>query len=106
MHPTSPYEAPLYNADLPEWQKVPGSYAVFLRPGYSFEQHKSTVSETIDLDLHTRRVFTNMVLDRTHYIAFDISEVALDAIRADTKGAMVKCSRKAWIPEGEMLERP
>ena len=48
------------------------------------EQHKGTVREVIDLDQHIRRVFDGpRYRDQIIYTAFEISDAALDVIRAD-----------------------
>ena len=94
---TSPYKAPLVNEDVAESEKVVGSYGVFLRSGCTYQQHKSNVGQTIDLEKHTRRVFTSTSLGVEYYTAVDISKVELDAIRADTEVAFVEHDMKVHL---------
>ena len=96
MVPTSPYKAPFSNEDTPESQRIPGAYIVWLRPGYSFEQHKATVSQAIDVDKHTRKVDTKLSPGQTIYDTFDVGEEALDVIRADSQVALLEYDAKAW----------
>lgn len=105
LGPAADYRAPLLNADIPESHKVKGSYSVFLRPGYSYEQHKAAVSHVIDLDTHSEHVSTDMLPGMVYYGAFGISDEALDAIRADKNVATVEVDVKVDIPEHDWDEQ-
>jgi len=100
MSTSPPYKAPVTNPDIPPAEKVPGSYVFYMRQGHSIEDHKATVRHVVDLDQHIRRIFTDMPPGRqTMYSAHDISEAALDAIRADYAIRMVECDVKVHVPE-------
>lgn len=98
---TTPFRAPVVNFDAPGSEKVPGAYGVYLKPGASFEEHKASVSGNIHLDAHIRRVYDQLFPGQVYYHGFNISDAALDAIRADTRVVMVECPMTAWTPEGD-----
>lgn len=74
--------------------RVPGSYFVFLRPGYTLEHHKAAIESTVDLDQHALRVFERTIPGPIFYYVDDLEEDALDAIRLDIGVQMVECNYK------------
>lgn len=94
------HRAPLLNCERPEWERVPGSYGVFLYRGESLEEHKAAVREYVDLDdAHIRYVWDHTIPGEIFYHAVEINDTALEAIRADTRVAMVECDAAVPMPD-------
>lgn len=95
----NPHRAPVINDDLPEHQRAPGAYGVFLYRGESLKDHKEAVREHVDLDVHIQRVFDVELPGSIFYYATRINDTALEAIRADNRVAMVECDAIVPMPD-------
>ena len=78
---------------------MPNSYAVFLRPGVSLEQHKLAVGHGADLNSAISRVHDNLDPARILYHA-KLDEGLLAAVRADSGVDFVECNLRAHIAVG------
>jgi len=104
MHDVDPdiYRAPLVNGGSSS-EKVAGSYIVYLRPGYSFEQHKTTVSGAVDLEQRVAHVWPRdlgLTADCVSYCTKDVDDTALAVIRADPGVEMVECDSVVTLDMG------
>ena len=95
-----PYQAPLIPEDLPEEDRIPESYIVFLHQGCSLDEHKRTLArQGVDLESKIQNIFPEKVgRYGTYYGADDIDDEALEAIRADVNVDVVEYERSPKMP--------
>lgn len=86
---TCPYEAPLRNCESPDM--IPGEYIVYLKRGYSLEQHEETIG--IDLSSSVEGTFPE---DSRHGFIYGgkLSDAVLEAVRNDAGVNFVECDLK------------
>ena len=82
------YKAPLENCDLPN--AVPDDYVVYLKPGYSLQQHEQTIGSAI-LDGSVKYVYDDILPNQICYNA-KFGTDAIAAVRADPGVEMVECN--------------
>lgn len=84
-----PYEAPLKNCDVENI--VPRSYSVFLKRGYSLEQHKETIG--IDLSSSIEYIWPETSRHGLYYAA-NLDDTTLAIVRRDPGVYQVECDEK------------
>lgn len=82
------YQAPLENSNSPA--AVKDSYEVYLKPGYTLEQHKQTVGNSLSKD-DIKHVRASPRRDYVLYTAI-LRPDTLAAVRADTGVELVECT--------------
>ncbi|KAF5027006.1 hypothetical protein F66182_881 [Fusarium sp. NRRL 66182] len=75
-------QAPLLNDDLPSKDRVKDSYIVYLRPGYSLDDHANAIQG--GLESHIDHVYS-FIKEKVVYVAVSVDKTLLAAIRADPK---------------------
>ena len=78
---------------------IPGSYTVSLRPGVTLAQHEATLGNQVDLQSKVSRVFTRFPGYGDVYVAVDVDDTLLAAIRADPAVKFVDCENAGVSPD-------
>ena len=98
------HEAPVHNCDLPEKDRVPNNYVVFLHPGYSLDQHKQAVGHEANLHSAIEYVFEETPIHGLYYSA-ELDIASLAAVRADSGVYMVECIQRVYMDDFERRQR-
>ncbi|CZR55855.1 uncharacterized protein PAC_05743 [Phialocephala subalpina] len=89
------YEAPLRSYGSPE-EVIPGSYAMWLYPGHSLQQHFDVV--LADLKVHISGTL-HAIVKHVIYIASNVDDELLAAIRSDPGVDAVDFDYRAYLIE-------
>lgn len=88
---------PLRNSDLPPRSIVPNEYHVYLKPGYTLEDHKRTVGADALPEGSIKQVRHLHLDGNPVYYTAHLSESSLDTIRLDPGVQITECNIRGYV---------